>query len=337
MSDHQLIKTNSFSKKLEKEYSIVDDKYKIISRIAKGTTCDVKLAMNLQDGKFHAIKMISQKSRNMSLAINLLEKEIDFHSKVKNENVIRLIDHNVQGKKVSKTHDLKKCHYIILEHAVRGDMFEYIATNKGFNARIARYYFRQLIYGLDAIHSSNICHRDIKIDNLLLNDDFKLKIADFEFSNYIKDGGDEYIAHSDKLGSLSYMAPEFYQLRKKGKDWKIYHFGDKVDLFASGVVLFIMLTGSFPFNSAERMDADYKCFSEESTKELFWKRKHNLSIPDSAKDLLNRLFDHADKRITIKEIKEHAFFNEETPSDIEVYNYISNISSMIEMSRKCKM
>jgi serine/threonine protein kinase len=337
MSEHQIIKTNSLSKRIEKEYTIVDDKYKIINRIAKGSTCKVKLALSLQDGKFYAMKMISQKNRNMSQAISLLEKEIDFHSRVKNENVIRLVDHNIQGKKLSKCQDMKKCQYITLEHALRGDMFDYIAINKGFNQKIARYYFKQLIFGLEALHALNICHRDIKIDNLLLNDDFSLKIADFEFCNYIKDSTDEHISHADKLGTISYMAPEFFQLRKKGKDWKIYHFGDKVDIFASGIVLFIMLTGVFPFNSAERNDQDYKCFSEEKTRELFWNRKHITHVPDCAKDLLAKLFDHPDKRISLKEIKEHPFFNEEIPSDIEVFNYMSNIASMIEMSRKGKM
>jgi serine/threonine protein kinase len=337
MSDHQIIKTNTLSKKLEKEYTIVDDKYKIINRIAKGTTCKVKLALNLQDGKFYAMKMVSQNNRNISLAISMLEKEIEFHSRVKNENVIRLIEHNIQGKKLSKYQDMKKCQYITLEHALRGDMFDYISLSKGFTAKIARYYFKQLIFGLEALHGANICHRDIKIDNLLLSDDFKLKIADFEFCNYIRDSNDEHIGHTDKLGTISYMASEFFQLRKKGKEWRIYHFGDKVDIYASGVVLFIMLTGAFPFNSAERTDQDYKSFSEEKTRELFWSRKHTTNIPDSAKDLLAKLLDHPDRRIGLKEIKEHPFLNEEVPSDIEVFNYMSNVSAMIEMSRKGKM
>jgi serine/threonine protein kinase len=337
MSDHHFIKTNSITKRNEKEYTIVDEKYKIINTIAKGTTCKVKLSLNLQDSRFYALKMISQKNRNTLQAISLLEKEIDFHSRIKNENVIRIHEHNIQGKKLSKYQDMKKCQYLSLEHALRGDMFEYIYLNKGFNTKIARYYFRQLIFGLEAIHTANICHRDIKIDNLLLSEDFKLKIADFEFCNFIRDSNDESIAHLDKLGTISYMAPEFFQLRKKGKDWKIYHFGDKVDIFSSGIVLFIMLTGIFPFNSSERSDQDYKCFLDDSTKEFFWKKRSNINLTDSAKDLLNKLLDISDRRVSIKEIKEHSFFNEDIPSDIEVFNYMSNISAMIEMSRKGKL
>jgi serine/threonine protein kinase len=331
MSDHEHYQNK---KSISKIHTILDEKYKIIKKIAKGSTCSIKLVQNLQTGQFLIMKNLSPKTKNFSSSYRLLKREIEFHSKTKHENIVRLLDHNLEGRKL-KGSTAKKCHYIILDYAMRGDFFEYISINRGLNHKAARIYMRQLLNALEVLHSSNICHRDIKVDNILLDENYRLKLSDFEFCHYIRDQSGEYNAHTDKLGTIFYMAPEFFQLRKRGMEWKIYHHGDKIDVFACGVVLFIMLSGNYPFHSAEKYDPDFKCFYNEMDREAFWKKKGNSNIPDSARDLINKMLEpNPEKRITIKEIKEHAFFNEDVFSEIELFNYMSNISASLESSKK---
>lgn len=123
--------------------------------------------------------------------------------------------------------------YIVLELATGGEFFDYIATGGAFPENIARFYFRQLIDALDYVHTRGAVHRDLKPENLLFDADYNLKVADFGFAAPV-DGRDGQGYLRTKLGTESYMAPEINMKRA--------YSGASVDLFASGIILFIMLT-----------------------------------------------------------------------------------------------
>lgn len=88
-------------------------------------------------------------------------------------------------------------------------MFDYVATTGRFDEQIARFYFRQLIEGLDYVHQKGITHRDLKPENVLYDSAFNLKIADFGFAAPIA-GRDGSGYNKTKLGTESYMAPEIH-------------------------------------------------------------------------------------------------------------------------------
>lgn len=106
-----------------------------------------------------------------------------------------------------------------------------------------------MINGLEYAHSTGYCHRDIKPENILIDKDFQLKIADFGFSAPIL-GRNKKGYLFTKLGTRPYMAPEIHLDQP--------YTGEQVDLFAAGIVLFILISGSPPFSAAIPKDPYYK-------------------------------------------------------------------------------
>jgi len=95
--------------------------------------------------------------------------------------------------------------------------------------------------GIQSVHKQGLAHRDLKPDNLLLSNEFVLKITDFGFSTMLQDPSGNRNLRT-VLGTDGYMAPEVYIGSYEGK---------KVDIFAAGVILFIMYSGNFPFGNAK--------------------------------------------------------------------------------------
>ena len=153
--------------------------------------------------------------------------------------------------------------------------------------------------GLHYMHSKGYAHRDIKPENILLARDFALKLADFGFSCLVKGKDNSGILHT-KLGTEGYMAPEI--------PTKNYE-GTRVDIFAAGVILFIMYAGNPPFEKAAPNDPYYRLLKEKNYA-VFWKahsrrRKVNF-FNDQFKDLFVKMvaFDPSE-RPKIEEIASH--------------------------------
>lgn len=192
----------------------------------------------------------------------------------------------------------------MLEFVGGGELFDFVAETGKFSEKVARTYFHQMMNGLHYMHQKGYAHRDIKPENLLLSHLFILKIADFGFSCLIK-GKDGTGVLRTKLGTEGYMAPEIPNKKYEGKS---------VDIFASGVILFIMYAGNPPFEKATPTDPYYKILKEKKY-DIFWKA-HSRKRPvgffsESFKDLFQRLvaFDPAE-RPRIEEIAAHPWIKE---------------------------
>lgn len=114
------------------------------------------------------------------------------------------------------------------------------------------------MYGLEYCHLNGIAHRDLKPDNLLLDNDFSLKIADFGFAAPVE-GRDGRGLLTTKLGTLNYMAPEIH-LRQPYQ-------GRSVDLFASAIILYNLCTNHRPFSTAQPGDHFYKMLAKNRATE----------------------------------------------------------------------
>ena len=140
--------------------------------------------------------------------------------------------------------------------------------------------------GLRNVHDRGLAHRDLKPENILLDGDFVLKIADFGFAAPMEGkNGDGYLR--TRLGTKNHMAPEIH-LRKPYK-------GDLVDLFASAIILFTMVSQHPPFNTAQPSDPYYKCIAGNRA-DLFWrthcknKPKGDQHFSEELKELLTCMF-----------------------------------------------
>jgi len=189
----------------------------------------------------------------------------------------------------------------VLEYAPKGELYDILFYTRALEENLARTYFQQIIDGLKACHDANVVHRDLKPQNLLFDENFNLKIADFGFAKICKSDKNEKMRET-WVGTLGYRAPELHLRRE---------YDCKVDVFAVGVILFVMLNGYPPFQQATITDKWFKPIIQENY-EKFWKPHHESRVANMpfAKDLLERMLcaDPA-KRIDIDGIVNHKWFN----------------------------
>jgi len=97
--------------------------------------------------------------------------------------------------------------YMILEYAEGGDLFNYVQTTGRFSEKLARHFFLQILNAIKYSHDKNICHRDLKLENIMLDKDYNIKLIDFGFQS-TANGIDGTGFHQTNLGTKGYMAPE---------------------------------------------------------------------------------------------------------------------------------
>ncbi|KAF5309002.1 hypothetical protein D9611_014909 [Ephemerocybe angulata] len=181
----------------------------------------------------------------------------------------------------------------VLEYA-GGELFNYIVTHGRMSEQRARRFFQQIIHGIEYSHRLKIVHRDLKPENVLLDDDLNVKIADFGLSNEISDG--DFLTTS--CGSPNYAAPEVIR-------GGVYA-GPEIDVWSSGVILYVMLCGRLPFE-----DDDVQVLFQKITQGTFHLPS---SLGHDARDLITQMLAvDPVKRITIQKILEHPFYKTDLP------------------------
>ncbi len=129
-------------------------------------------------------------------------------------------------------------------------MFDYVRTSGGFGEELTRHYARQLIMAIHHIHNEGFVHKDLKLENILLDKAFTAKITDFGIAAKIEGTDNSGFEKALYGGSNGYMAPEILK--------RVPYSGQVIDLFAFGVLLFTMYAGVAPFESATVEDPHYK-------------------------------------------------------------------------------
>ncbi|XP_051990796.1 serine/threonine-protein kinase MARK2 isoform X2 [Xyrauchen texanus] len=199
--------------------------YRLLKTIGKGNFAKVKLARHVLTGKEVAVKIIDKTQLNSSSLQKLL-REVRIMKLLNHPNIVKLFE-------VIET---EKTLYLIMEYASGGEVFDYLVAHGRMKEKEARAKFRQIVSAVQYCHQKCIVHRDLKAENLLLDADMNIKIADFGFSNEFTVG--------NKLdtfcGSPPYAAPELFQGKK--------YDGPEVDVWSLGVILYTLVSGSLPFD-----------------------------------------------------------------------------------------
>ena len=272
-------KTNNNNQEKEKDIKIGN--YIIKKTLGKGTFAKVKLAIQLPEKKKVAIKIIEKRKLQEEDDIIRLKREFEMLTQFNNPNVIS----------VTEIFESDNAYFTVMEFCEGGELFNYIVENKVLSEEKAAFFYYQLINGLEYIHSLGIVHRDLKPENLLLTSEHILKIIDFGLSNYYTKNSKQLL--ETPCGSPCYASPEM--LSGEGYD------GFKIDIWATGIILFAMLCGYLPF--------DHKDNNKLFKKILECKINYPKNLSSDSKDLIKKiLVPNPRRRISIPEIKEHPFY-----------------------------
>ena len=188
-----------------------------------------------------------------------------------------------------KTHEAHSARDALAK-GIYSRLFDYIVSNNRIRENEASRFFQQIIDGIEYIHRLNIVHRDLKPENLLLDEKINIKIVDFGLSNLYK----ENQLLKTACGSPCYAAPEMIA----GKKYKPLN----VDIWSSGVIMFALICGYLPFDDNDTQALYRKILRGEYTLPAF--------VSKAASDLLKRvLCTDPETRYTLKQIKEHPWFN----------------------------
>jgi len=186
--------------------------------------------------------------------------------------------------------------FIVMEYVAGGLLFDLCQTMGAMGEDAGRFFMNQLVNSLDYMHNLRCVHRDLKLENILVDDQLNLKIADFGFACY---------KSIDQLksyrGTMTYMAPEI----KEGKTYD----GTQVDLFSVGVIIFIIVQGIFPFKEARKEEYFYNLLLTGQI-ETYFEKVNGTGLSADFKDMILKLFSYnGSDRYTVEELKAHPWLN----------------------------
>uniref|UniRef100_A0AAR2JE91 calcium/calmodulin-dependent protein kinase n=1 Tax=Pygocentrus nattereri TaxID=42514 RepID=A0AAR2JE91_PYGNA len=280
------------------------NQYKLKDEIGKGSYGVVKLAYNEDDNTYYAMKVLSKK-RLMRQAgfprrppprgaksapegqpqpkgpLERVYQEIAILKKLDHPNVVKLVE---------VLDDPSEDHlYMVFELVKQGAVME-VPTDKPLNEDQARFYFQDLLRGIEYLHYQKIIHRDVKPSNLLVGEDGHIKIADFGVSNQFE-GADALLTST--VGTPAFLAPETLSETRKNFS------GKALDVWAMGVTLYCFVFGVCPFMDERILSLHQKIKTQPV--EL-----PDADVSDDLKDLLFKMLDkNPETRITVPQIKVH--------------------------------
>ena len=205
------------------------ENYLIGKIIGQGAQAKVRLCKNKLTGQLYCMKIYNDVIIQNPKKKMLIEKEISILKEMSHPNIIKFIEKICSNSKI----------YLILEYAKGITLKSYMKNqpNQKLNEFKAKKIFIQLIFALSYLHNNKICHRDIKLDNIIIDDKLNIKIIDLGLGVHFQE--------NKKLnffcGTPFFMAPEIFK--------KEFYYGPSVDIWSAGIVLYILLCGKLPFKS----------------------------------------------------------------------------------------
>jgi len=281
--------------------------------------------LDTRRGYFAVVKTATEKATNRKVAVKFVNKklvekaenlktETSLLQRINHKNIVKLID----------ICDTKDTLFIVMELMEGGELYEEIVKRKSFTEKDASYIMFQLFSALEYLHEKEIVHRDLKLENLLLTKPgaLDIKLADFGLSKVYN--GE---AMQTACGTPYYVAPEI--LTGDG-------YNKKIDTWAAGVLLYVLLSGRLPFSG----ETDVDLFKAIIETELVWKKPQFDTVSNEAKDLIEKLISKdPDSRFDPTQALKHPFVannNNPNPVNVEVYGGLKALSQQISNERKAK-
>ena len=266
------------------------------SYIGKGAFGEVWKVSHKMTGKIYVIKVMDKSIIKEQRLIDQINREIEIMYKLNHPHVIRLINHFEDDEKF----------YLIMPYASKGQLYSLLRRQVRFDQRTAAQYMREVIEAVRYIHSFSpkIIHRDIKPENLLLDDNYRVLLSDFGWSNFLDDN--EY--RKTFCGTPEYLSPEM--AKKEGHN-------EMVDIWALGVLMFEFLAGYAPFTGS----CPKELYANIKKLKINWP----VDFPPLAKNLITKILKlNPSERLSLEEILDHAWFTQNPPLRHVLTNYLTN-------------
>ncbi|KRF82804.1 uncharacterized protein Dvir_GJ23554, isoform F [Drosophila virilis] len=267
------VKMNNHRKKLRQRFDI-------IKKLGQGTYGKVQLGINKETGQEVAIKTIKKCKIEAEADLVRIRREVQIMSSVQHPNIIHIYEVFENREKM----------VLVMEFAAGGELYDYLSERKVLSEEEARRIFRQVATAVYYCHKHKICHRDLKLENILLDEQGNAKIADFGLSNVF----DDQRLLGTFCGSPLYASPEIVE----GTPYQ----GPEVDCWSLGVLLYTLVYGSMPFDGS-----NFKRLVKQISQGDYYEPRK----PSRASTLIREMLTVSpQKRATIEQICSHWWVNE---------------------------
>ena len=285
----------------QQAHPIFNNKFEIIKSLGEGNTSKDYLAKLIGTENYSAIKIVKEeflrRDRDSILSVH---NEITILKNLQHQGVIQMYEYGDAGQVVKPSgRIIENLVYIVMELVQGGLLFDLCQTMGAMGEDAGRFFLHQMLDAVAYIHTRRIVHRDLKLENILVDDNLNLKLADFGFACY-----KNIDALQSYRGTMTYMAPEI----KEGKQYK----GTNVDMFSIGVILFIIVQGIFPFKEARKEEYFYNLILQGQT-DTYFQKVNGSGLSEEFKDLILQLFSYeGDSRPQVDAIRNHPWMQSST-------------------------
>uniref|UniRef100_A0A5S6Q4P9 non-specific serine/threonine protein kinase n=1 Tax=Trichuris muris TaxID=70415 RepID=A0A5S6Q4P9_TRIMR len=263
------------------------DDWDVVRTLGEGSFGEVKLLVHRQQHNSIAVKIMCFDGRENRM--DAAKREACVLKSLKHPNIISSIGYRIERNSL----------YLFLEYASEGELYDRIEPDVGMPEHQAQYFFRQLIAGVEYIHSKGVTHRDLKPENLLIADNELLKISDFGMATIFRNKRGIERMLVTRCGTLPYAAPEVLLGPYRAQP---------VDMWSCGVILMAMLVGQLPWDAPTQECPAFARWSKTADCNATpWQR-----IPKIPLSLLTSLL-NCDPvvRITVECVKKHEWFTQD--------------------------
>lgn len=287
----------------------------VLSKVLNKAKFPVFLGRSASMAKNFAVKVFPYNGKTINPCF---QNEIQF-AHLNHQNVLSIVHYETDREAIFDD-GAKNISYTVMELAPYGDFFDLVMSQRIlFDEKLARTYFHQLIAGLEYLHSTGVSHLDLKLDNLLVGENFNLKIGDFDQA-YRK--GQKNILSK---GTVCYRPPELVRRTCRNTE--------AADIYSAGIILFLFKSGGIlPHSETQK----YKCWDlfdlMINNTNLFWEKHCEIQKKDASffdedfKMLFNAMVRlNPEERPTIEQIKSSKWFNGPTYTQQEVCNMMKKV------------